>query len=230
MMKKLYAVAMAALLFAVSCSKDEENPTPSAPQTRIMFAHTTISVDTIRILVNDTPLVGTAVIPYAGNTGYVAMNPGSKKIAFTLANNLPLTDTTVNLSADQAYSMFSTGTVINVQKMIIQDDLSAPKAGHAKVRFVNMSVDTFSYNAFVGAGDTAELGTNIMHKGFTGFSEFVAGSYNLQMERVKDSGPADIVQIPNYQLASGKIYTILLSGSMTVQGAGERSAKVILHN
>ena len=222
----LSTVAMAAMLLIVACGKDEDNPAPPAPQSKVMFVNAFMSVDSLRAQINDTTVVGANALAYLNKTGYITTTPGSKKLGFRLTSSgASFLDTTLTLSADNAYSVYTSGDITGYSLIVTQDDLSLPTTGNAKVRFINLSPDTTGFNAYVGIGDTATLGTNVGFKEATAFKQFAQGSYNILLQNFKQL--PDVETIGGFQLTAGKVYTILLTGRQSSTGTFERKATVI---
>lgn len=230
MNKFLFSLAGAAMLFT-ACSKSEDGPPPASPTARVMFVNATRSADTIRAHVNDTLVAGADAIVQLTNTSYYPVAPGTKKLGFRFKDNSPLSDTTMSLTGNSSYTAFSIGTLQSSGILVTTDDLTAPAAGNAKVRFINLSTDTSSYNAYVGTGDTASLNGNTAFGGVGPFKQFAAGTYKIIVERIKyTSGPPDVEEIPTFQLAQGKAYTVLLTGNTGLSGAAARKVWVIANN
>lgn len=121
------------------------------------------------------------------------------------------------LVAGQAYSLVAVGTPGNVQVLTLTDDLSAPPAGMAKVRFVHASPNAPAVDVGVAGGAT--LFSNIAYKSASSYTTVAAGTVNLQ---VTPTGTSNVVLTLPVNLNSGTVYTIyavgLVNGQPSLQG------------
>jgi hypothetical protein len=230
MNKILLSLSVATVFMFGACSKSDDNPPPVTPMAKVMFVNATRTADTVRAEVNDTAVVGATALPYVGNTPYITFSTGSKMIAFIYKDGAPLTDTTVNLAGNVAYSAFSTGILQDPGILVTVDDLATPAAGHAKVRFINLSTDVDAYNAYVGSSDSASLNGNTNFRGVGSFKQYPAGTHDIVVERIKIGGPPDVETKPAFTLTAGKIYTVILTGNMGLSGTSARKVTVIANN
>lgn len=220
-MKKLSLMALGAILIFSACKKEgDSEPDPSI--TRAMFINATVGADTIRVRTNDT--IAYSGLNFSNNTGYMNFSPGNRHIEFLLqSSGLPLKDITQNLVENRLYSVFSAGVINNPEIVIINDDLTPPSAGNAKVRFVNLSAKPdMSVNVWVGQDSVAN---NISVNNASGFTEIPEG--NKQVLAQDPTDPPGQKNIPNYEFKAGAIYTIILTGSPSGAGIYELKLAVI---
>jgi hypothetical protein len=215
MMKKLSFVTLACVLLFSACKKDNDDPGPNPSKSRMMFVHTSLDpTDSVKVVLNSTPITTPSRIGYLGYTPYLEVNPGSTKIEFRIGNtNSLLKDTTVTLSANLNYSAFATGALNNRRVVLVTDDLTAPVQGKAKVRFVNLSPSMLNLKAEIGDSTYA---TNLGYGMATPFVEVAADSYDIVMGDAV-SALSTVKSLIAQPLAASKIYTIMYTG---VQGGG----------
>ncbi len=208
MSKVLSVIALSCVVALASCKKDDPAPAPAPSKAKVMFAHTTISADTLKLQINNTDVSG-ARLAFLGTTGYLSIDPGtSLKTNVLIANsNLPLKDTNITYTVNKHYSVFATGAVTKPDMVVTEDDLSAPAAGNAKVRFINLSPDDQNQSFFVGSNT---IGAGVRFRQATAFSPVAAGSFRILAQDPTD--PTNLVSKENVQFSAGKIYTVILTG------------------
>ncbi|MEO5909306.1 MAG: DUF4397 domain-containing protein [Pelobium sp.] len=106
------------------------------------------------------------------------------------------------------YSVYVIGEASNPEFLTIADSLTAPKAGMAKVRFLNLSLNSPALNLSYGAEST--LFSNTAYKAHSEFTEIEGGknySFTIENSSGEVKGSAD-----NIPLQSGRIYTIWSTG------------------
>jgi hypothetical protein len=159
------------------------------------------------------------------STAYVAVTPGTNvKHGFVIEDsNLPLASVNNDLAANNAYSVFATGTVTSPSAIVVTDDLRAPAAGNAKIRFINLSPDNLNESVYVGQ---AKLDSNVAFKQATPFREVTAGTYQIIVQ-----DPANVPSsrtLSGQLLEAGKIYTLMTTG--TIAGSGTAALTLTLVN
>jgi hypothetical protein len=216
-------------MFAVSCSDDDEtNPIGSStPQTaEVLIVHASPDAPGVDIFVdNQGPAVSNLTFPT--NTGYVALNAGTRNVKV----NVTSTTTTVinadlNLDPNGAYTVFAIDSVASIEPLVLADDLTAPAAGKAHVRFVHLSPDAPPVDIALANGGAVVFG-NVAFKGFDGFTPLDAGTYDLEV-RVAGTGTV-VLPLPGIMLDAGKIYTVFAKGFVGGTGAQALGAEIIVN-
>ncbi|WP_276131675.1 DUF4397 domain-containing protein [Polluticoccus soli] len=225
-MKKLLLLGFTAV-FAAACNNgndDDNTPTPSN-MAKVKYTNACISTGALRVQVNDVALQNVNSLTYLASSAYINVTPGTNvKHGFVIEDsNLPLASVNNDLVANNAYSVFATGTVTSPSAIAITDDLTAPPTGNAKIRFVNLSPDNLSESVYVGQ---TKLDSNVMFKQATPFRQVAAGSYQIIVQ-----DPANVPSsrtLSGQQLDAGKIYTLMITG--TVAGSGSAALTLTLVN
>ena len=227
-MKKLSFLALSCVILFSACKKDSSDPGPSPTKARVMFTHTTISADSLRVELNNTQLASVPGLGFLTTTNYLDVDPGSTKVAFKLANagNVVLDSTTTTFTANNWYSVFLTGVVNNSTIVITNDDLTPPPAGSAKVRLINLTPDNLNESFYLGPN---RLDSNVTYEKATQFHTVTANTYTIL---VQDPSPskAYLAKTISQPLAAGKIYTIMLYGTEFGSGTSALNLKVITNN
>lgn len=221
MTKNLLLLTASSLIALASCKKEDPktNP-PFGPSAKIMFVHNVLNADTLKVKINDTLLESVSGLTYGARSNYVSVRAGSdvKTTLFYPNSGLPLTSHTTSLVENGSYSFFATGTAGLPEILFVTDDLSAPAAGKAKVRFANLSGDVNSISSYIGTDSTA---TNLLAGTITSFKEVAAGTYDISMGDILPNSRT----IDDQVLAAGKIYTFIYTGLST--GTGNFALQVI---
>ncbi len=112
------------------------------------------------------------------------------------------------------------------------DDLTAPAAGKAHVRFFHFSANAPAVDIAVTGGAVLfanrsfnDQGTNTAAANFTPLN---AGSYNLQV-RVAGTNTV-VLSLPGVVLTEGKIYTVFAKGFLGGTGNQALGAQIIMNN
>ncbi len=235
-MKKLFnRLPLLAMLFAIpiitaSCSDDDEsNPVLStpAPTANVIIVHASPDAPEVDILVdNGAPAVQDLGFPE--NTGYVALNSGTRNVKVNVANSTTtVINADLNLSPNVNYSVFAVNSVSNIEPLVLVDDLTTPASGKAHVRFVHLSPDAPAVDVALAGGGAVVFG-NVAFKEFMGFTPLDAGTYNLEVRVAGTSTVA--LPLPGITLQAGKIYTVFAKGFLSGSGAQALGAEIIVNN
>lgn len=234
-MKKLahifsLGLAMVAInIFAVSCSDDDEaNPirSTSTQTADVLIVHASPDAPGVDVFVDGQgPAVSNLTFP--ANTGYVALNSGTRNVQVNVANtSTTVIDANLSLDPNGAYSVFAINSVSNIEPLVLADDLTSPATGKAHVRFVHLSPDAPAVDIALANGGAVVFG-NVAFKGFEGFTPLDAGTYDLE---VRLAGTNTVVlPLPGITLEDGKIYTVFAKGFVSGSGAQALGAEIIVN-
>ena len=216
-------IGLIAALALTSCHKD--NPVAPTPKAKVMVVHASPNAPGVDLLVDGT-IAGTN-LTYPNNTSYLAVPAGTRNVKV----NVTGTSTTVinanlALTAGTNYSVFATDSVSKISALVLTDDLAAPAAGKAHVRFVHLSPNAPAVDVAVTSGPV--LFANEPFKGYSAFTPVAAGTYNLE---VRLAGTSTVVlSLPGITLTAGKIYTVFAKGFVGGTGAQALGAQIIANN
>jgi hypothetical protein len=207
------------LLFTItSCSKDE-------PVAKVMVVHASPDAPGVDLLI-DNSKVNTAALTFPRNTGYLDVSSGVRNVKVNAAGtSTSVINADVTLEEDKNYSIFAINRVANIEAIVLVDDLTAPAAGKAHVRFGHLSPDAPAVDIAVRGG--AVVFPNAKFKDFTGFTPLDAGSYNLDVRVAGTSTVA--LSLPAITLEAGKIYTVFARG-LLAGGGNSLGAEIIVNN
>jgi hypothetical protein len=227
-MRKASLFLSVAVLFmtAIAGCKKNDNSTPTTAS--VVFFNGTAGTTNVDISVNNTKLTNASNLAFLKATSYQSVTPGNDSITFVLTNlGTPLKNAKVNLVANTRYSVYTGGLITGPIIVSSTDDLSAPASGNAKIRFVNLSTDAMSVTANVGA---TAIATGVAGGGISGYTQVAAGSYVI-----KAGDPANIATVVTagtgaMSLASGRIYTVILTGTLSGTSTSALTLTVINNN
>lgn len=225
-MKKVFsaftAVALSALLVTFSSCKKEEDKTYA----KVLVTHASPNAPGVDLLV-DGAKQNSAALTFPNNTGYLSVESGARNIKVNVSG----TTTTVinadlNLEEGKNYSVFAVDSVSKISAVVLTDDLTAPAAGKAHVRFVHLSPNAPAVDVAVAATGAVVFG-NKAFKEYTAFTPLDAGSYNLDVRVAGTSTVA--LTLPTITLEAGKIYTVFAKGFLGGTGAEALGAEIIVN-
>jgi hypothetical protein len=214
------------LAFFTGCSKDDNPAAPAAtPQGKAIAVHASPDAPGVDLYVDNVKVVSNLTFP--NNTPYLPLDAGTRAVAVKVAG----TSTTVlsaNLAigANMNYSVFAIDSVSKLSALVLADDLTAPAAGKAHVRFIHLSPNAPAVDVAVTGGSV--LIGNKSFKEYTAFVPLDAGTYNLE---VRLAGSSTVVlPLPGIALTAGKIYTVFAKGFVGGTGAQALGAQIIVNN
>jgi hypothetical protein len=222
-MRKSILLSIAACVVAfASCKKSD--PAPSTNATA-MFVNGCAGTTSVDVYNGNTKLANATGIGFLKSSGYQNIPAGADSITFVSNLGTPLKSGTSSLTATNHYTLFTGGLITGPTYVLLPDDLTAPTTGNAKVRFVNLSTDAMSVTTNVG---TTVIASNISSQGSSSFVPVAAGSYVI-----KSGDPANIntvVSTTAQQFGAGKIYTIMLTGTLPGTGGSALTLTVMGNN
>jgi hypothetical protein len=216
-----FFLSFVALSGFYGCKKKNQPPANSAS---IMFVNACAGATPgIDAKIDNVNVSGAANLPFTGNSGYKFVKASTPiTIGYFITNlGTPITNKTVTPTKDLYYSSFSGGLVTAPTSVFVADDLSAPATSSAKIRFVNLSVDIMNVTA---TAQNTVIDSQVTAMEVSSFIQVPAGNYEL-----KAGDPSNIntvVTTGATSLAAGRIYTLMLTG--TIAGTGVSALKLTL--
>ena len=207
--KTFIAVVTVSVVFA-ACSKDRIEPQQVAG---LSFINAFPSKDSVDFIIDQTR-VNLKPLKYNSKIDYLNLFPGNRLLGIAKnGGNKFLASQRFPLASGVGYSFFVLDTLDSNPKkfLLLEDDLSAPAADKAKVRFVNLSKDAPALSLAVNGG-TTDLFTNKAFYESTAFTSVDPGeslTFNIK------EGESVKTTLPNVKIEKGKIYTIYAKGIST---------------
>jgi len=218
----LASVLMSSAVLFTSCKKEED----VHEHANVMVVHASPDAPGVDLLVDDVKK-NSAALNFPNNTGYLELEAGTRNLKVNVAGT---TTTVINadvpFTKDMSYSVFAVDSVSVISAIVLTDDLTAPAAGKAHVRFVHLSPDAPAVDVAVASTGDIVFG-NKAFKEYTAFTPLDAGAYNLDV-RVAGTSTVALV-LPTITLEAGKIYTVFAKGFLGGSGAQALGAEIIVN-
>lgn len=207
--KTFFAAAAISVVFA-ACSKDRIEPQQVAGLSIISAFPDTMSLD----FYIDQTRANDKALKFNSKIDYLNLFPGNRTLSVAKrGGNKALAYKNFSLASGVGYSIFILDTLNSNDKkyLMVEDDLSAPAADKAKVRFINLSKDAPALSLQVHGKETA-LFTN---KAFYEYTNFSAVDPGESVTFDINEGSTLKTSIPNVKIEKGKIYTVYAKGIST---------------
>ncbi len=223
-MQALLIGVSVAVFFMQSCKKSFTATLPA----NVIIVDGCTGATSVIARVNGTLVPNADGLGFFDYTGYkpVTANTNSNVSFYQYAGNL-LCTTTSNFSAGSYYTVFAAGNTKTPAIVITTDDLSAPKKGYAKVRFINLSGDNYNEDFYIGG---KKLDSNIVYSQCTSFVQVLPDSVNVLVQDPAYRSAPYIAQLTKKVFDTGRIYTIMLTGTYTGKNTTVLRLTVINNN
>ena len=219
------ATLLAASLIS-SCKKDDSSSIAKT-YAKVLVAHASPDAPGVDLLI-DNAKQNTTALTFPNNTGYLSVESGKRNVKVNASGTSTSVITAdLDLKKDENYTIFAIDSLKKISALVLTDDLTAPAAGKAHVRFVHLSPNAPAVDVAV-ASSGAVVFANRKFKENTAFTPLNAGEYSLDV-RVAGTSSVALV-LPKITLESGKIYTIFARGILGVTtGAQALGAQIIVN-
>jgi LPXTG-motif cell wall-anchored protein len=199
--RSIFAVVVAVLLALLAVL-----PTSAQSQNAMVrVVHASPDAPAVDVYVNGN--VTLEDVPFFTVSDYLSLPAGDYRFQITPAGepvDAAVIDASATLAAGSAYTVAATGEVANITATVIEDDLSAPAAGEAKVRVYHFSPDAPAVD--VKLADGTALIENLAFPDASDYLSVPAETYDLQVTPAGDS--AVVIDLPDTALAAGNIYSV----------------------
>jgi hypothetical protein len=128
------------------------------------------------------------------------------------ATDPPVLTTNVTVDAGKAYTVAGVGRHADLGLKVIEDDLSPPPAGRAKVRIVQASVRAPVMTVSIAGGAT--IADNIAFATTTDYLEVAPGHWTLRAQGAGGSPSSTLTAT----LAAGNVYSLIVLDAATGDG------------
>ena len=228
-MKNKISIFLSTILFAsitlfTSCKEDESNDDKS--YAKVLVTHASPNALGVDLLV-DNSKQNSSALTFPNNTGYLQVESGTRNIKVNVTGtSTTVIEANLMLAKDNNYSVIAVDSVSKISAIVLADDLSAPAAGKAHVRFIHLSPNAPAVDVAVASSGAVVFG-NKAFKEYTAFTPLDAGTYNLDV-RVAGTSTVALV-LPAITLEAGKIYTVFAKGFLGGTGAQALGAEIIVN-
>ncbi len=214
----------AAIISFSSCTKKNDDTTFYSS---LSVTHASPDAPAVDIYI-DNSKVTTTPFSFSNTTGYLKnIISGKRNIKVNVAGTTTnVINADITFDGNKSYSLFAIDSVSKLSTILTVDDLTAPAAGKAHVRFIHLSPDAPAVDIAVVGGPV--VFPNSSFKSVSAFTPLGAGTYNLE---VRVAGTTNVaLTLPSITLESGKIYTVYAKGFLGGTGAQALDAGIIVNN
>lgn len=212
-----------------SCKKDKDSIIPPVVKpANLTVVHAAPGFAELDFFV-DKDKANTVAFTYNTVINYLSIvKPGKKELSATKKG---VTDILVKLPVefkeDKFYSAFVADQTANTI-VFVEDDLTAPAADKAKIRFINLSPDAGSLDLNI----TGKAEALVAKKAFKESSLFVAADAGDEINfEIKENGKTDVLaSLPKVKIEKGKIYTIWAKGLKTTANVDAKLGMAVMAN
>ncbi|MBK6574486.1 MAG: DUF4397 domain-containing protein [Saprospiraceae bacterium] len=228
-MKNKISIFLSTILFAsitlfTSCKEDESNDDNS--YAKVLVTHASPNAPGVDLLI-DNSKQNSSALTFPNNTGYLQVESGTRNIKVNVTGtSTTVIEANLMLAKDNNYSVIAVDSVSKISAIVLADDLSAPAAGKAHVRFIHLSPNAPAVDVAVASSGAVVFG-NKKFTEYTAFTPLDAGTYNLDV-RVAGTSTVALV-LPAITLEAGKIYTVFAKGFLGGSGAQALGAEIIVN-
>jgi Domain of unknown function (DUF4397) len=208
-----------AIAFTTACKKDD----PVADKANVLVVHASPNAPGVDLLV-DNKKVNTLAFP--ANTGYLSVDAGTRNVKVNAAGtSTSVINADLTLVKDKSYSVFAVDSLAKISAVVFEDNLAAPAAGKAHVRFIHLSPNAPKVDVALDGG--AVVFDDVAFKEGVDFTPLAAGAYDLE---VRVAGTQTVaLNLPPITLEAGKIYTVFAKGFLNGTGAQALGAEIIVN-
>jgi hypothetical protein len=204
----LFPVAFGLTILSPSCREVEKNGT--AGSAKIKFINAAQGTGSVLFKVDGEAALS-KLLPFSGSEDYIDVEAGSHEFSvFSDDTPDPILSESVNIQGATENSVYLASSEGKKQFVVLNDDLSAPSQGMAKIRFVNMSEKLAKADVFIN-GKAQAVFSEVGFKKATAFINISPGEkINFQ---IRESGKEKtLVNLSNVQVSSGEVYTLWSKG------------------
>ena len=178
---RMLGLALVAVLGLAACS-DDDGPTEITTG-RVRAVHLSPDAPAVDVLLDGNQVL--ANVTYLVASDYLDVPSGNRTFRVEpVGSNTAVIEATVPVAANVDYTLLAVNYVEDIEPLYLTDDNSEPSAGNARVRVVHGAPSVGAVDVYVTAPG-APLGTpaltNVPFKGFSGYLEVEAGTYQVRV-------------------------------------------------
>ncbi len=195
----------------IACSKDNSLNT----RAQIKFINASINAPKLELFADGALLATDIAFPNASS--YLFVSPGNASLRIAALDGpfpgLTIANGTFNVQEFEIYSFIITDSLNKLKSSFLKEDITSAGDGKSKIRFFHLAQNTPTTNLFLNnikIDSNRVFNDQSTNTATQKFSTYNAGLVQLQ---VKDVAGNTIASLPNFNLESNKIYTVVLKGS-----------------
>ena len=222
-----FILALLSLSFLSSCNKNDDEQFPELSLANLKIVHSLPGLSSLDFYLNGRIITAEALL-YGDNIGYGSVYSGANQVDVVPGGTFQSVARSIyNFAEDKSYSLFVTRkSAVNdtITTLLTEDNLEAPPAGKAKLRFIHLSQNAPALDLAIQGGTT--LFTN---QAFNQYTEFIAVDPGTLTFQIKDTGTSTVraSSAEAVNITAGKIYTIWAEGLVNGSGDANLGVQVI---
>lgn len=226
-LKSALSVMLLATAFT-ACKKDKNDDPPVNKTAKVSVIHAAPGSPELFGYLNNVDTKN-KTLTYGTALDYVALAAGKSEYSVKKKDVAdPLVKGTIDLTADKSYSLFVVDIPTKLGLAIFEDNLTAPAADKARLRFINVSPDAGSLDLAI-TGTSTPLLANQAFKTGSAFTDVTPGDA-LNFEIRTNGQAAALATLANVKIEKGKIYTIWVKGLKTTADDASKLGLAIFTN
>ena len=191
----------------------DQNEDQNQNQTHVRVAHLSPDAPNVDVYVNGKKTLSN--VPFKTVSGYLTLPAGRYRFevrpAGAASNSKPVIDATAKLGKGKYYTVAATNFLAHISPLVLQDDVSAPATGEAKIRVVHASPDAPAVDVAVKNGPV--LISNLVFGTASNTLSVPAKTYDLE---VRVAGTETVaLPLPGVKLEAGKVYTVFAADRLS---------------
>ena len=222
--KSLIAAVAITTLFG-SCLK-EQDVQPQQPVAGLSIVQASPTTEILDLYVDNTRAI--TDLTYSKNTEYLNLLPGNRKITVTKkGNQTALFSEQLTFKDYLGYTLFIVDKLETVKFLFLEDNLTKPATGKAKIRFVNLSPDAPALSLAI-AGKETDIVSNKLFKEYSTFIEIDPADKITFNIKNKETGLSETT-LADVKIANGGFYTIWVKGLKSATDDKKLGAAIYQH-
>ncbi|NOK58512.1 MAG: hypothetical protein GFH27_549279n318 [Chloroflexi bacterium AL-W] len=205
----IYSVFAVDELAEIRAELDVETPTvdpdPTVDNAKVRVVHASPDAPAVDVYVDGDEVLSD--VEFFTASDYLTVPAGDRLVQITVADEDPadaVISEMLTLETGAAYTVAATGLVADIAATVIEDDLSLPKFGEAKVRVYHFSPDAPAVDVL--AGESALI-SNLAFPEASEYLSVPEGTYDLSVTPTGDPDTV-VIDLPQTELMAGKIYSV----------------------
>ncbi len=221
---KFFTILFAAFftVLATSCLDDEPAPEPS-PVAYVSLYHMSPVASSLSILV-DNNRINSNAFSYTDYSGYLRFSPGERTLKFTPFNAAnAIIESDIELLEDSIYSAFITGTMDDLELMVVNDKINFEDRENSLIRILHASPDAPAVK-LVFSDEQQAIFDNLVYRSISEFEEI--SSDNATFE-IRNADTDELIStVTNYDFAAENFYTIVVRGFVDPEDGNDNELNV----
>lgn len=223
--KPVVTLLAIALTFTACSDDDDDQPTPVENQSALAVVHASPGSAEL-ILKADGTKAHQSALTFGTIIPYSAIISKAYEFSITKKDADPvLLKSKLELKANKNYSLYIADLPEKVAFVLTEDNLAAPAADKANVRFINLSPDAGALDLGIN-GVATNLFNKTAFKESTSFAAVTPGA-ELTFEIKENTKTEVLAKLEKVKIEKGKIYTIWANGLKSAADNTKLAVKLI---